>query len=281
METIKKKFNSTREGIKNSFYRRKKRIKAENSRFTLIFDTFYADDVRQVIRLCKRINRNRWENDMIQLCFDRVKQDETVLEVGTWIGNYSTFLGKYIVPHGQVFGFEPDPVAYRQCAINLHLNDVHNVFLQRAALAEQTGFLDLYTNRIFGNSGSSIFATNPVTDGHGQRKIKVPCTTIDRFVEAFQIAPTTVKIDVEGAEDLVIEGGRRVLQGKEVKLLVEIHTPYLAARGRSPQHVFRQLAELGKTLYMVEEIDGSPYKKGEAIDPSRPMEIANFHILAV
>jgi len=277
---MKENFYRMRKSIKNSFYRRKKRIKGENSHFSLVFDTFYTDDVRQMIGLCRRINRNRWERDMIELCFSTVGQDETILEIGTWVGNYSAFLGKYIVPRGKVFGFEPDPVAYRQCAINLHLNDVHNVFLQRTALSNQTGFLDLYTNRIFGNSGSSILVTNAIEQGNGPRKIQVPCTTIDRFVEAFQISPTTVKIDVEGAEDLVIEGGRNLLQTKGVKLFVEIHTPYLKARGRSPQYVLRQLAELGKTLYMVEDFDEAPCKKGEVIDPSTPFEIPNFHVFA-
>lgn len=277
---MKENFYRMRESIKNSFYRRKKRIKGENSHFSLVFDTSYTDDVRQMIGLCRRINRNRWETDMIELCFRTVGQDETILEIGTWVGNYSTFLGKYIVPRGKVFGFEPDPVAFRQCAINLHLNDVHNVFLQRTALSNQTGFLDLYTNRIFGNSGSSILVTNAIKQGDGTRKIQVPCTTIDRFVEAFQISPTTVKIDVEGAEDLVIEGGWNFLQTKGVKLFVEIHTPYLKARDKSPQYVFRQLAELGKTIYMVEDFAEAPCKKGEVIDPSTSFEIPNFHVFA-
>ncbi|OKY75619.1 MAG: hypothetical protein BM485_07805 [Desulfobulbaceae bacterium DB1] len=278
--SLKKTFYAFREGIKNSFYRNKKIITASNPKFTLHFDTYYTDDVRQLIRLCSRIRRNRWERDLIQLCFDRIKPDETVLEVGTWIGNYSTLLGKYIVPQGMVFGFEPDSVAFRQCSINLILNDVHNVFLERTALSDSIGFLDLYTNRIFGNSGSSIFATNPVADGAEHMKIQVPCITLDRFVEAFQISPTTIKIDVEGAEDLVIHGGRKTLQKKDVKLFVEIHTPYLQSRGKSPRDIFRQLSDLGKTIYMVEDFDNAPIKKGKIIDPATSIEIPNFHIFA-
>ena len=278
--TLKNNFYRFRNGIKNNFYRYKKTIVAQNPKFSLLFDTCYTNDVRQVIRLCKRIKRNRWEKDLIQLCFEHIKPDETVFEIGTWLGNYSILLGKYIVPHGKVFGFEPDAVAFRQCSINLLLNEVHNVFLQRAACSDSTGFLDLYTNRIFGNSGSSIFADNPLAAGYEQRKIEVPCTTIDNFVEAFQIAPTTVKIDVEGAEDLVIQGGMKTLGEKDVKIFVEIHSPYLRARGKSPNVVFRQLADLGKTLYMVEAYADSPVKKGAVLEPTTCMDIPNFHVLA-
>lgn len=278
--SLKNNFYHFRAGIKNYFYRYKKTITAENKQFKLRFDTYYTDDVRQLIRLCKRIRRNRWENDLIKLCFDRIEPDETVFEIGTWIGNYSALLGKYIVPQGKVFGFEPDAVAFRQCSINLQLNDVQNVYLHRAACSDSTGFLDLYTNRIFGNSGSSLFTANPVADGYEPKKVQVPCTTIDNFVKAFQVYPTTVKIDVEGAEDLVIRGGLKTLQRKNVKLFVEIHTPYLEGRGKAVNDVFRQLAELGKTLYMVEDFAGSPVKKGAVIDPATNINIANFHILA-
>ena len=65
-----------------------------------------------------------------------------------------------------------------------------------------------------------------------------------------------------------------------MKLFVEIHTPYLQARGKSPNDVFHQLAALGKTLYMVEEFEESPVRKGEVLDPATPIEIPNFHVFA-
>jgi hypothetical protein len=141
--------------VKYHFARRSKFVSAETARFALRLDTEHVDDVGQMLNLRKRILRNQWEPHFLDACFRFIEPRETVVEVGTWVGPYSVLLGKYIVPQGRVIGFEPDPVAFRQCVINLRLNDVHNVHVLPLAISDQIGQVSLYTNRIFGNSGSS------------------------------------------------------------------------------------------------------------------------------
>jgi predicted O-methyltransferase YrrM len=120
---------SPRLRIKYAWARRKKFIIAKTDRFTINLDTSYADDVGQVLIMRKLIERGKWEPGVLQACFQHIGSNETVAEVGTWIGPYSVLLGKYIVPHGQVIGFEPDPAALRQCVINLARNNVRNTFI--------------------------------------------------------------------------------------------------------------------------------------------------------
>lgn len=64
-------------------------------------------------------------------------------------------------------------------------------------------------------------------------------TTLDLFVfEQSNPAPDLLKIDVEGAEALVIQGGLRTLNSYSPTLLIEIHGP------RNAQKLWRLLQSL-------------------------------------
>ncbi|HKD19809.1 MAG TPA: FkbM family methyltransferase, partial [Thermoanaerobaculia bacterium] len=66
--------------------------------------------------------------------------------------------------------------------------------------------------------------------------IDTPTTTLDELVSALKIEPDLVKIDVEGAERLVLEGARELAHRGNVTFIVEMHSnPELsmAANGRA------------------------------------------------
>lgn len=267
--------------VKHGLVRKKQSVSARTDRFTLNLDTQYTPDVGQVLNLRKRIERGQWEADFIDACFHYIKPDETIFEVGTWIGPYSVILSKYVAPQGRLIGFEPDPVAYRQCVINLGINHVTNAFVLPLAVADKAGTVELFTNRIFGNSGSSIFSSNPVAEGTRGDTVKVPSVTLDQAAAMLHIQPTTIKMDIEGAEDLALQGAHEVIGGKGVKILVEIHHDYLKRRGKSANTILRHLADTGKTIYFLENDDRYPYKLREKMDPSRPIELPPFRIIAL
>jgi FkbM family methyltransferase len=266
--------------LKYHLARRRKFVSAQTSRFALHLDTQHAANVGQVLSLRKRIATARWEPEFLDACFQLIEPRETVLEVGTWIGPYSVLLGKFIVPQGKVIGFEPDPVAFSQCLLNLRLNEVANVHLLPIAISDRIGEVSLYTNRIFGNSGSSIMESNPMEQGYERTKIDVPCTTLDRIVPTLGLRPTTVKMDIEGAEDLALDGARETLARRDVKVLLEVHHSYLVRRGKSANTVLRTLAELGKEIYFLENNPAYPYRLMDKMDPAGRIEIDNFHVLA-
>ena len=252
---------------------------ATAEKYTLNLDTRYANDVGQVLGLRKRMERGLWEPEFLNACFQHITPRDTVFEIGTWIGPYSVIIGKYIGA-SRVIGFEPDPVAFRQCVLNLNLNQVKNVFVLPFAMADAAGSVSLFTNRIFGNSGSSIFQNNPATQNGAQEKVEVPCVSLDKFVEMSGIQPTVIKLDVEGAEDLVLAGGKNTLRRKGVKIFIEIHHEYLLKRGKSANTILNQLSELGKTIYFLENDSAYPYKLNEKVDPAQPIAIPNFHVIA-
>ncbi len=94
------------------------------------------------------------------------------------------------------------------------------------------------------------------------------------FIALDEIAGTApvdmVKIDVEGAEDLVLAGMRDGLSGRRYRaILLELHPALLQARGVDPMTCVRLLLDHG---YSGWTIDGSPRAYRRALAPSSSPE---------
>jgi FkbM family methyltransferase len=83
----------------------------------------------------------------------------------------------------------------------------------------------------------------------------VPFMTMDRLCAERRIAPSIVKIDVEGAEGEVLRGARATLRAHRPALCLELHFDALERRGESAGAVLDDLASLG---YRFESTTGRP-----------------------
>jgi FkbM family methyltransferase len=104
--------------------------------------------------------------------------------------------------------------------MNLRANGVNNVTVEGLALTDYAGATTLYSNR-FGDSASSIIRLDSSRRAHS--KIDVPTTTIDTYCSTLDLRPNFLKVDVEGAEALVIQGADSVLKRCHPIVLVEFH----------------------------------------------------------
>ena len=88
------------------------------------------------------------------------------------------------------------------------------------------------------------------SDVTSDNRIRVRVRSVDEMVTAGEIEPPDImKIDVEGAEMLVLEGAKNTLQLHHPVLFVEIHSSELLEQCTS------LLEELG---YVVEALDENP-----------------------
>jgi Methyltransferase FkbM domain len=89
-----------------------------------------------------------------------------------------------------------------------------------------------------------------VSDERGQPEyITVTVSTLD--IELATVAPSVIKIDVEGAELEVLEGGRAVLGDARPVLIFEHVGEAAALYGAPPEGVWDLLSELGYRIFSV------------------------------
>jgi len=198
-----------------------------------------------------------------------VPRDGTVVDAGANWGYFSLIAAPACGPGGLVIALEPDPRHMETLTRNLALNAFTQVRTVQAAAAAASGIVTLsgYDERD-ANRGVSRLAAAGEAPAPG-RRFEVPAVTIDAITES-AARIDVIKIDVEGAEDLVLQGMQAGLAAKRYRaILIELHPPLLRERGVDPDVCVRRLAEAG---YRGWTVDASPAAYRAAIDPAVPIE---------
>ena len=84
-------------------------------------------------------------------------------------------------------------------------------------------------------------------------KIETPSVTLDQFCKARNIKPDMVKIDVEGAELLVLRGAKTLLLNEQVTIICEIHPLQMQNCGSSLPELYAYLDSIGYCLKPLDE----------------------------
>ena len=173
--------------------------------------------------------------------------DAIFYDIGANYGFYS-LLATELIDSGEVHTFEPLPqiyaltrqtlAPYPQCQVN------------QLAVSDTAGTATLHSFAEAGISGiSSLVVSEHEYVAVQEQSITVDTTTLDTYVKSHQ-PPTFCKIDVEGAEALVIAGARETLQTYRPTISLEVW-----GGERRAQHsvVIQSLFELGYTAHALTE----------------------------
>jgi len=147
-----------------------------------------------------------------------------MFDVGANEGEETIYAAKRLTS-GLVYGFEPNAEVYEILAENIKLNGFHNVRHVQLGLDRQAGTLPLYgpasrdSDGTVNNGLATIFPRAGIDRAIGA----VNLTTLDDFVEQEKILRVDIlKIDVEGAELNVLQGGTRVLSRYRPTIILEV-----------------------------------------------------------
>lgn len=184
-----------------------------------------------------------------EIVLKHIKKGQTVVDAGAQIGYYSVLFGKLVGSKGKVFAFEPDTRNFEILAKNLRVNKLKNVKPVRAALADFVGTRRFFTNPV--NRGASSF-TSPEIDGVISSNVAV--TTLDEFFKKTTPNIDFLKIDVEGAEHLVLRGAKTILEQSKLLMLLEFFPGAGKVEGEG-LNLLKYLYYLGFTINMIQPID--------------------------
>jgi FkbM family methyltransferase len=153
-------------------------------------------------------------------------------DIGANIGSYTLIAAEQ--PRATVVSFEPHPRTFERLQANVALNHRSNVILVNMAVSDRDGEARL--------SDEKWSATNHLV-GDDRTAIPVRCTRADSWFNGRGLAPSVVKIDVEGFELEVLRGFGDVLTGVDF-VLVEING-LSSARSTGGDAVHAHLAAAG------------------------------------
>ena len=131
----------------------------------------------------------------------RLSQEaENIIDVGANLGWFSCIAAS--ISNGTVHAFEMDEDNLHRLNTNVALNELQNVSVNHAAVANSEGHVS-YWKKPESAGVAHSFARDSENE---QERVWVEATTLDRYTEDHCQSVELIKIDVEGAAQKVLEG---------------------------------------------------------------------------
>jgi FkbM family methyltransferase len=213
------------------------------------------------------IREGAFEPETIQLFASVLSPGMTVFDLGANVGLYTLWAAHRVGPTGQVHSFEPTPDVAQALKKNISLNGFGQVMVNEAAVSDAPG--KTYLSFLQDDPGeNTILRGNEANPG-----VWVPTLTLDEYVAQRGVSSVDVmKIDIEGAEQMALQGGRTFLSAENAPMLfMEANDKTLAFSGSSLKELLDLLGELGYSFYNIETCqlnNGDPWINGIALKPS-------------
>jgi len=174
------------------------------------------------------------------------------IDVGANFGVYTLVASKLVGEAGKVIAFEPTAESFKTLRKNIALNHSANVRAFQVALAQRRGRAWLYHG--LDPVGNSL-GMDPLRGDKGE---EVEMDALDKIlVENGIDRVDVIKIDVEGAEELVLRGATKSLTAYSPVVIFEFNPDYAARLGLSPYGARDLLESLSYEFVVLDDVANS------------------------
>jgi FkbM family methyltransferase len=171
-------------------------------------------------------NRTRYEPITTDFLIDALKPGDVFVDIGANHGYFTLIAASQVGPSGRVYAFEPNPPVFAQLAAHVRLNGFDDrVRMSDAAQSDSDGEAIFFVSQCRTNSGlSSLAPAAERLEGgllSSDHTVRVRTETFDGWYA--RTSPgriAVVKIDVEGAEDRVLNGMAATLRSGAIQSIV-------------------------------------------------------------
>jgi len=183
-----------------------------------------------------------------------IEEGMCVVDIGAHIGYYTLIAAEKVGDSGRVYAFEPELVNYKWLLKNIEMNGYRNVTPVPKSISDRSGSLKLYLGKTTGTH--SICPWQEM----GKESVVVDTTTLDDFLSAEDWPSIDIiKMDIEGAETLALNGMKQLLKRqKTLTILIEFNPYRIKANAESPLDFLQMLKANGFLLHAISEKDTQP-----------------------
>lgn len=169
--------------------------------------------------------------------------NDVFIDCGANIGVFTIKAATLVGPNGLVIAIEPGVESIRRLRHNIALNGFTNVRVIEKVISDEEGIFRLY------HIGGGPVAYSMV-GYEGAEFEEVQAITLDKLIKELQIDRLDcLKIDVEGAEPLVISGAIESIRRFHPKIIFEANSEGTKRSGRKSNAVWNMLQKLGYDFY--------------------------------
>jgi FkbM family methyltransferase len=202
------------------------------------------------------------ERLMTEIFTRLVAEGMTVVDVGAHAGYYTLIAARAVGDKGRVFAFEPEPSNYKLMFKNIRYNSYRNVTAIQKAVTNITGPVKLFLAE--DASGHST-----VGDSQYERAVQVDSTTLDDYFATRTQPIHIIKIDVEGAENAVLQGMTSIIdKNPDMNIFTEFSPEALKRAGCLPTEYLNKLVNFGFAIYVIDE-------KKHSLEPAEVGRVMN------
>lgn len=196
------------------------------------------------------IIKNEFETAETSFVQQYVKSGDSVLDIGTNIGFYALLFSKLVGPQGKVIGFEALDFLYDAAVKSVDENGFSHCTIHNVALGSEKGTAQLIYAPGSTNWGGAFLSF----DGVGlpdHTAIPIPVAPLSDFLEAKRL--DFIKIDVEGAEHLVLSSCIDHINETKPIIMSEIHRQQMQrVSGVEPSAYIAMLNSVGYRCYQID-----------------------------
>lgn len=183
-----------------------------------------------------------YEEALCKFVLEGVRDGDTFVDVGSFIGYYAIMVSKRVGGDGSVYAVEPEPRALDYLNKNIALNNCKNVSVINAVASDKAGFVNFESAEVSGVGSAGGFV---VGSGEGAEIRTIPLDELGLNNVGW------IKLDTDGHETQALSGLKNTIaQSPNVKLILEIDPSHFNSAHNSSS-IIQTLEELGFTYCIV------------------------------
>jgi len=194
-----------------------------------------------------------WEPEISSYILSKLKLGDIFVDVGSNIGYYSLLASSRVGQDGQVFAIEASPSIFSELQKNITLNGITNVSTFNVAVTDDPKKVEIFKGKET-NIGMSTILSEEASRRGAFREAVVSGQPLPKIIDESKLSRAKfIKIDVEGAEWLVIKGMRDIVKnlGHDTEILIEINSQSVNELGGTVNELFDMFLSAGFKIFEI------------------------------
>jgi len=205
----------------------------------------------------QRVALEKYEPYLTELMLAKIKKGDVILDIGANIGYYTVLFADKVGKSGKIIAIEPDPINFQILQKNIKENKLFNVVAVQAAVGKENKKMKIFeSEENFGDHRmyETLRPAGTSLDREVRKSVDVFCRRLDDLLKELEYKKIDfIKMDVQGFESLVIEGGKETIEKNKPTIFFE-YWPWGAKNaGSEIKEMTDFLRKIYKKIFWVDE----------------------------